>query len=123
VIMQLRHPRRAQELVTRVSEQPDIVGPFFAPNRKIKHQVLSASRNFERCVTIVSRALPANHRPLTKIQDYRVSCFHGLSASHPQPSPNHDKQNCSSGHPSQDTSALDRRLPTKLLEFLKARTA
>jgi ACR3 family arsenite transporter len=37
VFMQFRHPRRAQKLVARVSEQPDIVGSFFAPDRKIKN--------------------------------------------------------------------------------------
>ncbi len=45
VITQFRHPRRAQKLVTRVSEQPHIVGAFVAPNRKIKDQVLCVSRN------------------------------------------------------------------------------
>jgi hypothetical protein len=48
VIMQLRDPGRAQELVTRVSKESDIVLPFFAPNGKIKDQVLGASRNFQR---------------------------------------------------------------------------
>ena len=48
VISQLRRPRRAQELVAGVSDQPDIVGPFFASNRKIKNQMLSASRNLQR---------------------------------------------------------------------------
>lgn len=67
VIMQLRHPRRAQELITRVSEQPDIVGPFFAPNRKIKDQVLSASRNFQRFLTRRRLALPTGNRALAKI--------------------------------------------------------
>jgi hypothetical protein len=123
VIVQLRDPRRAQNLVTSFREETDLVGAFFAPDRKIKNQVFSGSRNFQRCVTRLRLALPASHRPLTKIQDCRVSCFHGVSASHQQPSPNREKQNCSSRHPSQDTSALHRRLPTKLLEFLKARTA
>src|ERR1700733_5001992 len=123
VIVQLRDSRRAQNLVTRFCEETDLVGSFFAPNRKIKNHVFSGSRNFQRCVTRLRLALPASHRPLTKIQDCRVSCFHGVSASHQQPSPNHDKQNGSSGQPSQDTSALHDRLPTKLLEFLKARTA
>src|SRR5579863_7221175 len=40
VIMQFRHPRRAQKLVAPVTEEPDFIGSFFAPNRKIKHQVL-----------------------------------------------------------------------------------
>jgi hypothetical protein len=85
--MQLCHPRRAQNLVTRVSEQPDIVGSFLTPNRKIKHQVLSTSRNFQRCLTNVSLALPASRRSFTKIQNDCVRRFHRVSGSHPQPSP------------------------------------
>jgi hypothetical protein len=45
VITQLRRPRRAQELVASIREQPDIVGSFLAPNGKLKHQVLRRSRN------------------------------------------------------------------------------
>jgi len=30
-------PRRAQNLVTRFCEQTDVVGAFFAPDRKIKN--------------------------------------------------------------------------------------
>ena len=124
VIMQLRHPRRAQRLVARVSEQADIVASFLAPNRKIKNQVLSGSRNFQNCLTGLRLALPASHRPLTKIQDGRVSCFDGVLGSHPQPSPHGEEQSSSTGRrPSQDASALDHRLPTKLLKFLEARTA
>jgi len=123
MIVQLRHSRGAQNLVTRFCEEADVVGSFFAPDWKIKNQVFRGSRNFQRRLTGLRLALPASHRPFTKIHDYRVSYFHGLSASHPQPSANRDKQNSGSGHPSQDTSALQRRLPTKLLEFLEARTA
>jgi hypothetical protein len=97
VIVQLRDPRRAQNLVTRFCEETDLVGSFFAPNRKIQNQVFSRSRNFQRFVTCLRLALPASHRPLTKIQDRRVSRCHGVSPSYPQPSPNHDKQNSSSG--------------------------
>jgi hypothetical protein len=67
VIMQLRHTSSSQNLVTRVSEKPDIVGPFFAPNRKIKDQVLSASRNFQRFLTRRRLALLAGNRALAKI--------------------------------------------------------
>ena len=123
MIVQLRHPRRAQNLVTRFCEETDVVGSFFAPNRKIKNQVFSGSRNFQRRLTGLRLGLPASHRALTKIQDGSVSRFHGVSASHPQPSPNRDKQNSGSGHPSQYTSTLDRRLPAKFLEFLETRTA
>ena len=98
VIMQLRHPRRAQNLVTRFSEQTDVVGSFFAPNRKIKNQVFSSSRNFQRCLTRLRLALPAGHRALTKIQDGCVGRFHRVSGSHPQPSPHREEQNSSSGH-------------------------
>ena len=61
VIMQIRDPCRAQKLVARVSEQPDIVGSFFAPNRKIKNQVLSGSRNLQRCLASLRWVLPASH--------------------------------------------------------------
>ena len=70
--MQLRHPRRAQKLVARVSEQPDIVGSFFAPNRKIKNQVLSASRNFQRCLT--SRQPGSAREPPIVHEDPRRLC-------------------------------------------------
>jgi hypothetical protein len=103
--MQLRHPRRPQKLVARFREQPDFMGSFLAPNRKINHQVLSASRDFQRCLTSVSLALPASHRSFTKIQDGGVTRINGVSPSHPQPSPQREKQNRSSGQPSQHTSA------------------
>jgi hypothetical protein len=67
VIVQLRHPRRAQNLVIRFCEETDVVGSFFAPNRKIKNKVLRASRDSQGCLTITRLALPANHRSFTKI--------------------------------------------------------
>ena len=39
----------------------DVVGSFLAPNRKIKNQVLSGSRNFQTGLTSVSLVLPASH--------------------------------------------------------------
>jgi hypothetical protein len=83
VIMHFRHSGHSQDLVARVSEQTDIVRPFFAPNRKIKGQVLRASRNLQRCLNNVSLALPASHRSFTKIQDGCISRFRGVSGSHP----------------------------------------
>ena len=110
VIMQLRRPRRAQKLVACVSEQPDIVGSFFAPDRKIENQVLGRSSNPQRRLISANLALPASYGSLTKIQDGRVSRSHRVSASHPQPSSHREEQNSSSGDPSQHPSALDRRL-------------
>ena len=59
VITQLCNPRRVQELVASVSDQPDIVRPVLASNRKIKDQVRSASRNLQRGLTLVRWVLPA----------------------------------------------------------------
>jgi hypothetical protein len=123
VIMQDRDPRSAQELIARVSEDYDIVGPFLASDRKIKQQVPSGSGNFQRRLASASWALPASHRSFTKIQGDRVSRFYRVSRSHPQPSAHREEQNSSSGNPNQHTCALHRRLPTKLLELLETRTA
>ena len=118
VVVQLCHPCPPHNLVTRFCKQTDVVRSFLAPNRKLKHQVLSASRNFQRRLTSFSLGLPASHRSFTKIQDGCVRRVHRVSGSHPQPSPHGEEQNSSTGHrPSQDASALDHRLPTKLLKF------
>src|SRR5690242_1019373 len=80
VITQLRRPHRAQELVAGISDQRDIVGSFLAPNRKLKNQVLSRSRNFQRRLTRVRWVLPAGHRAIAKIQNGNVSCLHRVSS-------------------------------------------
>jgi len=123
VVVKLCHPRRAQDLVARLSEQPDFIGSFLAPNRKIEDQVPNLSRNFQTRLARLRLALPAGHGSLTKIQDGCVRPFHRVSGSHPQPSPHREEQNSSGGHQHKHPSALDRRLPPKLLKFLEARTA
>ena len=61
VIVQLRHSGGAQNLDIPFCQDTDVVGSLFAPNRKIKNQVLSGSRNFQTGLTSVSLVLPASH--------------------------------------------------------------
>ena len=122
VIVQLRRPRSAQNLTTRFCQETHIVGPFFASDRKFKDQVLSCSRDLQRCT--LRWRFPTGYRALPKVQNRCVSRRYRVASSHPpQRSPDCEKQNGSSGHQSHHTSALACRLPAKLFEFLEARTA